>query len=465
MSMIRTASPVERWGIFEARLPGPQDGNPFADVSFGARFSHGHRTIAVDGFYDGNGEYCVRFSPDTVGEWIYTTFSNRPELSGRTGGLDCVAPSADNHGPVRVHNTYHWAYSDGTPYRQIGTTCYAWVHQGNELEEQTLQTLRSAPFNKVRMCVFPKHYRYNANEPVYHPFERAADGGWDWARFHPPFWRHLERRIGDLMELGIVADLILFHPYDRWGYATMDADTDDRYLRYCVARLAAFRNVWWSMANEFDLMQAKTMADWDRFFRIVQESDPYDRPRSIHNCRVFYDHAKSWVTHASIQHWDLHRAEEWRTAYRKPIIDDECQYEGNIPQNWGNISARELVHRFWLGTVAGIYVGHGETYLHPEDVLWWSKGGVASIYVGHGETHLHPEDVLWWSKGGVLRGESPARLAFLREVLEDAPPQGLEPLGRQIAGVAGEYYLYYSGVHQPLGDDGDAGGGALLRRL
>jgi len=86
--------------------------------------------------------------------------------------------------------------------------------------------------------------------------------------------------------------------------------------------------------------------------------------------------------------------------------------------------ARELVHRFWLGTVAGIYVGHGETYLHPEDVLWWSKGGV-------------------------LRGESPARLAFLREVLEDAPPQGLEPLGRQIAGVAGEYYLYYSGVHQP----------------
>jgi hypothetical protein len=42
----------------------------------------------------------------------------------------------------------------------------------------------------------------------------------------------------------------------------------------------------------------------------------------------------------------------------------------------GNLSAEELVHRFWVGTIAGTYVGHGETYLHPQDdVLWWSKGG------------------------------------------------------------------------------------------
>ena len=33
----------------------------------------------------------------------------------------------------------------------------------------------------------------------------------------------------------------------------------------------AYRNVWWSLANEYDLMRTKTMADWDRFFRIVQE--------------------------------------------------------------------------------------------------------------------------------------------------------------------------------------------------
>jgi hypothetical protein len=26
-------------------------------------------------------------------------------------------PSKGNHGPVRVHNTYHFAYADGTPFK------------------------------------------------------------------------------------------------------------------------------------------------------------------------------------------------------------------------------------------------------------------------------------------------------------------------------------------------------------
>ena len=87
---------------------------------------------------------------------------------------------------------------------------------------------------------------------------------------------------------------------------------DDRYVRYLVARLGAFRNVWWSLANEFDLMRHKTMADWDRFFRIVQEHDPYQHLRSIHNCHAFYDHAKPWVTHLSVQRSDLAQTRTWR---------------------------------------------------------------------------------------------------------------------------------------------------------
>src|SRR4030042_5424941 len=156
--------------------------------------------------------------------------------------------------------------------------------------------------------------------------------------------------------MGIEADLILFHPYDRWGYENMYEETDDRYLRYIVARLAAYRNVWWSFANEYDLMKSKTMADWDRFFQIVQKYDPYYHMRGIHNCRGVYDHTKPWVTHASIQSSDLDRARQWRDQYQKPIIYDECKYEGNIPQGWGNITAKELAHRFWMGTIDGCYV-------------------------------------------------------------------------------------------------------------
>jgi hypothetical protein len=43
-----------------------------------------------------------------------------------------------------------------------------------------------------------------------------------------------------------------------------------------VARLAAYRNIWWPMANECDPMPAKFVTDWDRFLRIVQESAPFN---------------------------------------------------------------------------------------------------------------------------------------------------------------------------------------------
>ncbi|MDB5082904.1 MAG: hypothetical protein JWP00_4828 [Chloroflexi bacterium] len=436
---------VEQWGIFELALEGSSEGNPFLDNQLTARFSQKHRSIEVDGFYDGDGIYRVRFMPDSTGTWHYTTASNLESLNGKEGSFESTRPSADNHGPVQVANTYHFAYADGKPYKQIGTTCYVWTHQGDALEEQTLETLRNAPFNKMRMCVFPKHYSFNENEPEYYPYPLLSKGsskwggswegekkGWsfDYSRFEPAFFQHFEQRVADLQKLGIEADLILLHPYDRWGFAFMSAEDDDRYLRYIVARLAAYRNVWWSMANEYDLMPQKSIADWDRMFKVVQESDPYQHLRSIHNCRGFYDHSKPWVTHQSIQHSSLDQVRRWREEYKKPVVVDECCYEGNIPQFWGNITGPEMVHRFWEGTTFGGYVGHGDTFKDPNDILWWAKGGT-------------------------LRGESAPRLAFLGKILEEGPAEGLDPQDGLIrskppfVGKAHEYYLSYFGRNRP----------------
>ncbi|MEO7145645.1 MAG: DUF5060 domain-containing protein [Bryobacteraceae bacterium] len=431
---------VKRWGVYEVTLAGPSSGNPFVDIHLGAHFKFRNRVVDADGFYDGDGTYRIRFMPDELGEWTYTTFSGAAALAGKSGAFTVTAPSKTNHGPVRVRYGTHFGYEDGAAYVPIGTTAYAWNHQGDALEEQTLLTLRESPFNKIRMCVFPKHYTFNNNEPVYYPFPRTAAGENDYAHFNPAFFRHLEKRVKDLQDLGIEADLILFHPYDKWGYSRMPPEVDDRYLRYIVARLSAYRNVWWSMANEWDLVKTKTLADWDRFFRIVQENDPYQHLRSIHQSVLMYDQSKPWVTHVSLQSSDMNRALEFIRTYKKPVIYDECKYEGNIRQRWGNLPAHELVRRIWVATVQGAYAGHGETYMDAHDILWWSKGGV-------------------------LKGESPKRIAFLRKILEDGPKEGLDSQSTYYlgAGQPGRYYLFYFDVSQPVEYIFDLAPGAKYR--
>ena len=73
--------------------------------------------------------------PAQEGKWSYRTHSNAAALNGQTGSFCCTAPVPNNHGPVRVRHQYHFGYEDGTPYFPFGTTCYAWIHQGDALEQ------------------------------------------------------------------------------------------------------------------------------------------------------------------------------------------------------------------------------------------------------------------------------------------------------------------------------------------
>ena len=166
-----------KYGIFELALPGPKEGNPFLEVDLTARFSGDGREFKVSGFYDGEGVYKVRFSPEAEGEWRYVTACNVPELDGISGSFACGAAEEGSHGPVQVAERFHFAHADGTRFIPVGTTAYAWTSQDDETCEMTIDTLSKAPFNKIRMSPFPKHYLYNHNEPPCYPFEGGLRPG------------------------------------------------------------------------------------------------------------------------------------------------------------------------------------------------------------------------------------------------------------------------------------------------
>ncbi len=436
-SPMASSATVEQWGVFEASAQGPSSGNPFVDVTFGARFALGHRIVEVAGFYDGNGVYKVRFSPDAPGSWSYETTSTVKELAGQSGTFECLPAHAANRGPVHTAHAFHFQHADGTPYFPFGTTCYSYGFIGEPYQRETLENLKKAGFNKVRMCLLPKSL--GSIQPVAMPFEKStavtrpedlSDGGktgerFDLARLNPAYFQHFERCVQDLLAADIQADVILFHPYDAWGFKAMPPAADDRYLRYAIARLSAYRNVWWSVANEYDLVRTKTMKDWDRFFRIITECDPHSRLRSIHYSRVLYDYTRPWCTHASLQTYDFEKSAERLAAWNKPILYDEIQYEGNIARRWGNLSPEEMTYRFWRAVVNGVYATHGETYASTD-------GSPA------------------WSDAGQLHGASPARITFLRRLLEKSGTTGLMASADPYylnAGNPGQLYLWFFDYH------------------
>jgi hypothetical protein len=447
---------VERWDVLEVTLEGPKEGNPFVDQWVKGTFRGKNETVEAQGFYDGEGVYKVRFMPSFEGEYTYETTGSFPQAE--TSGSFTVTPAqGNNHGPVRVANGHHFTYEDATPYYSVGTTCYVWPHQPDEVIEKTLKELDKGYFNKMRFCVFPKHYIHNFKDPQTFPYEGTpvdasglteenfsyfvdfSDNHWDFTRFNPEHFRRVERAILQLRDRGIEADLIVMHPYDRWGFSSMTREQDDLYWNYCIARFSAYRNLWWSLANEYDLLKEKTLEDWEHYAALLCEKDPYNHLRSVHNCIAFYDYTRPWVTHCSMQRQDLYRhveyTDEYRTRYGKPVVWDEIAYEGNIDMGWGNISGQELTRRFWEASLRGGYAGHGETFVDPEN------------------------DILWWSHGGELHGESPERIKFLHKILCETPGLGLrrgEGAFDEVVGVPdmpfnqeGGYEIHYYGFGRP----------------
>jgi len=398
-------------------------------------------TVVVRGFYDGDGSYKIRFAPPFEGTWHFETAANVEDLDAHSGDLVATAPSGSNRGPV-LSNQFAFEYSDGTPYFSVGSTSYQWSSMPLEMQAQTLQTLRQGQgdgqvFNKQRMTVFPKWYQHNHQNPVevgtaYQiiPGSPAANqttwdcvggqcprtsGSFDFTRFNVSYWQNYERLIGEMQEMGVIADIIVFHPYDNdhWGFdcmggrdpATYNTTNDNFYLEYLAARMSSFSNVWWAMANEWNFCACKSYNAsangptpvWDELFQTLSGADPYGREMSIHNGQYLYNHSQPWITHVSLQ-GNEDDTPALRDAYQKPIVWDEERYEGNITSSWGALSGEEMTDRFWWGASLGAHVGHSETIM---------RNGVDDDH-----------QPLWWAKGGELIGTSPARIKWFRSLWE-----------------------------------------------
>lgn len=448
--VIQYPKSVEKWDILEVTLYSHiKYENPFRQVSLWGEFKSKETCERVWGFYDGEGRWKIRFMPQETGEYAFHIFSNDPNMNEHSGSFISLPAGENNHGPVYPNKILHFSYADGTPFFVLGSTAYGWTYRPYDIRTKTLESFEKYKFNKIRMLLTPKYYQGEdgdvdiSYEPECYPFE-GKPGNFDFKRFIPAYFQNYERCLSDLKKRGIEADVILFHFYDfgHFGIDRMDEEQALFYLQYVIRRFSAFRNVWWSLANEYDVSveadgdggsMVRTRVNrrnWDVIGEYIKANDPYQHPRSIHNypSGEIYPN-RSWMTHVSYQHPNTYQLLiDLKRYYQKPVVNDEYQYEGNVKYEWGNSTPEEVVFSHWLSFMAGGYATHGE-----------------AIKIKNNRD-------IFWTYGGEITGESAKRIRFLKEIALGCSFQEMKPDWRNTDGINYfsiskedmEYLLFFS---------------------
>lgn len=389
-NMQSTVTPL--WGRFEAQFTSERTyENPVQEVTLRAIFtSPSGVQRMVDGFWDGDSVWRVRFSPDEVGLWGYATYCSDEEnrgLHGLRGSFSCGQPSGttrfERHGGLRLSdNRRYLIHADGTPFLWIGDTAWngplratpdEWAYY---LRERVRQKFTAVQWVATQWLASPTGDI--RGELAYTGIERIV--------INPSFFQRLDQQIEATTRAGL-----LNVPVMLWaaGWRSHDENLADPgfslpedqailLARYMVARWSAHPIVW-ILPGDSDY-RGERAERWKRIGRGVF-GDNEHAPVSLHPGGMQWNgeefRHEGWLDILGYQsgHGDDDAtlnwlvcgppANDWKQAPARPLINLEPPYENHISyQSKQRISAdmtrRALYWSLLVSPTAGVtYGGHG----------------------------------------------------------------------------------------------------------
>ena len=405
--MLSSGVTVPQWDRFEAAFTADRDReNPVQDVSLTAEFVSptGDRHRAA-GFWDGGRTWRVRFCPDAVGEWHWSSTSSDPAdagLHGRSGRFAVARDPGDNplyqHGQVRVAPSgRHLEHADGTPFFLLADTCWNGPHLSTPDEWDDYLADRVGKRFSAVIFTAPQFRALPANADgrvAYHGRERIA--------IDPAFFQRLDRSVDAINDRGLLAVPLLLHGGKDTDLNTghhLPPDQAAVLARYIIARYDAHHVLWDLIAEaEFDGHGA-------RYWKKVAEAifaDGRHHPTTLHPYGMdwalysFVDEPWMDVVGYQSAHGDNEAslrwimegppATSWNLKPHRPFINLEPPYEGHRANHSGVPFDAAAVrrHTYWslfASPTAGVaYGGHG---------VWaWDDGG--STPYAHAQSGVAP---------------------------------------------------------------------------
>lgn len=298
---------VSQYGIHDFSLQGTLDGtNPFM-VQLTATFEHesGTKVEGIPGFYNGDGEWVVRFSPTKPGRWCGSTSSHVGTLSNiELDEIECVPSDNPNmHGKLQIdpEHPQRFAWEDGTPFILLGFECdwlFSYHQEKPDLCHKHMGLIQGHGFNYIIMNIYAHtgfsqpNSRFEGDAipgTLYGPPRLYAFGGTndepDHTQLNVDFFKDYDQMMAILHEKGIVAHLMIQVQNKRVRWPKRLSAEDDMFWRYVVARYQAFGNVVWDIGKESYNLLKETGSHGYTLSRIdlIRTNDAYDHLVTVHD--------------------------------------------------------------------------------------------------------------------------------------------------------------------------------------
>lgn len=387
-SSLRKETPVvvSKWEVFEQKFTSSIEyTNPPQQTEMRVVFtSPSGQSRSTFGFWDGGRDWKVRFAPDEVGHWYFSTTCsdrNNAGLHRQEGSFYCL-PSArrtrfEQHGPITVAaDGTHFVHSDSTPFFWLADASWNGPLQSAKEEWADYLAERAAQgFTAIEWAAtqWP-------GSPTGDRFGTAAFSGDNKIKIHPEFFNRLDEKIVAINRAGLLSVPVLLwvgtNAQTSPGFALQE-DQAILLARYMVARWGAYAKAW-ILAGEGDFVGAKAER-WKRIGRAVFGPAP-------HAPVTLYSAERQWLL-------DDFGAEPWFdfVGYQagRGTSDSDLQWlsSGPLAKDWSRTPARPFVN---LGTPLDVRVRVGSAAaktaaLSARRMVYWSLlGAPASGYARDG---------------------------------------------------------------------------------
>lgn len=242
--------------------------NPYRDVTLEIEFRSPHfRTYLMPAFWDATrSRIVVRFSPTEAGPWTYKVTSSIAAFEGRQGMFNAAA--SDSPGFLNVANVHHWATDNKKPHLWMGFIADRFAFDSPDEFAKQLDTAAQNKFNHFRGSILGTA---QDRSRVY----LAPD------RPNPAYFDELDRRVMEIHKRGLTVDLILAADPDTITALFPDQPSRERFIRYVVARYAAFNITWQGLAQFEDSPDGRALLQ--ELGLDLKKLDPYSHPRSTNS--------------------------------------------------------------------------------------------------------------------------------------------------------------------------------------